>query len=328
MADVARVSAVSASTVSLYLRKPRAVSAKAGRQIARAIDELGYVPNLVAGGLASATSRVVGVVVPSVRNAFFAETVSTLQRLLSTAGLQALVGHAEYSDEQEEALVRIALAWSPAGIVLTGLRHSETTRQLLKSTVTPVVEMWELGAEPIDMNVGFSHHAVGAAAARHVLARGRSKPAFLGARLHEDGRAAQRAEGFVAEATRQQVGAPVIAHAGPASTEAGAILLDRALAAVSDVDALVCSNDTVALGVLFECQRRGIKVPTDLAVIGFGDLEFSGFSVPPLTTIRPSGNLIAREVARLLLRRIENKHQLGARSVTDTGFSLIQREST
>ena len=131
MAEVAIAAGVSPSTVSLYLRKPSAVSGRAGLAIAGAIGRLGYVPNPVAGGLASAGSKVVSIIVPSVRNAFFAETVSTMQRLLSDAGLQTLVGHAEYSERQEELLVRTALAWAPAGIVLTGLAHSAATRQLL-----------------------------------------------------------------------------------------------------------------------------------------------------------------------------------------------------
>jgi LacI family gluconate utilization system Gnt-I transcriptional repressor len=324
MADVAAAAGVSPSTVSLYLRRPSAVSDDAGARIAGAIERLGYLPNLMAGGLAGAGSPVVGIIVPSLGNAFFAETVSTIQDSLAPSGRQALIGHAEYSAVREEELVRAALAWSPAGIVLTGLHHTAATRRLLGRSGVPVVEMWELGADPIDAMVGFSHPAVGRVAAEHVITRGRRRPVFLGARLQEDRRAGQRAEGFLAAARDAGVAARVEAHPAPATVETGAILLGRALASGTP-DAVVASNDTVALGVLFECQRRGISVPDDLALVGFGDLGFSAWSVPTLTTIRPSGDLIGREVTRILLDRIEGRP---ADRVSDTGFSLIHRGSS
>ena len=196
MMDVAKLAQVSPSTVSLYLRKPAAVSPAAGQEIARAISTLGYVPNLVAGGLAAASSKVVSIIVPSIRNAFFAETVSTLQSELAAEGLQVLLGHSEYGEDQEEALVRTALSWAPAAVVLTGLSHSSETRKLLQASGVPVVEMWELGARPIDMAVGFSHPQVGASAARHLLSKNRRALAFIGARMQEDHRAAKRASGF------------------------------------------------------------------------------------------------------------------------------------
>ena len=330
MNDVAEIAGVSPSTVSLYLRRPEAVSERASRKIASAVDRLGYVPSLMAGGLASAGSRVVSIIVPSLRNAFFAETVSTMQGLLREVGLQTLIGHTEYSLDQEAALVRTALSWAPAGIVLTGLEHSEDTRRLLKKAAVPVVEMWELGSDPIDLSVGFSHLDVGRAGARHLIACGRRRPIFLGARMQDDRRALQRSKGFVAELSDRGMGAPIVIHAGPASTEAGAILLQKAFAQETDFDAIACSNDAIALGVLFECQRRGIEIPKELAVIGFGDLEFASFCVPSLTTIRPSGNLIAREVVRLLIERIDNTDEFAERQPCefDTSFAVIQRGST
>jgi LacI family gluconate utilization system Gnt-I transcriptional repressor len=330
MMDVARLAQVSPSTVSLYLRKPAAVSPAAGQEIARAISTLGYVPNLVAGGLAAASSKVVSVIVPSIRNAFFAETVTTLQSELAAEGLQVILGHSEYGEDQEEALVRTALSWAPAAVVLTGLSHSAETRKLLRASGVPVVEMWEIGAEPIDMAVGFSHPQVGASAARHLLSKGRRSIAFLGARMQEDHRAAKRASGFAEEAKRaaDHAACEVINHPGAATVEAGSLLLSRALQQVPDLDGIACSNDLVALGVLFECQRQGIAVPERIAAIGFGDLDFSASCIPSLTTIRPSGDLIGREVARLILAGIHGEHATGASRIVDTGHVLIERRST
>jgi len=329
MMDVAKLAQVSPSTVSLYLRKPAAVSPAAGQEIARAISTLGYVPNLVAGGLAAASSKVVSIIVPSIRNAFFAETVSTLQSELATEGLQVLLGHSEYGEDQEEALVRTALSWAPAAVVLTGLSHSSETRKLLQASGVPVVEMWELGARPIDMAVGFSHPQVGASAARHLLSKNRRALAFIGARMQEDHRASKRASGFAETArTGEILSCEIINHPGAATVEAGSLLLNRALQQFPKLDGIACSNDLIALGALFECQRRGIAVPHDIAVVGFGDLDFSASCIPSLTTIRPSGDLIGREVARLILSSIQGERPEGDARIIDTGHVLIERRST
>jgi LacI family gluconate utilization system Gnt-I transcriptional repressor len=182
MTEVARAAQVSPSTVSLFLRKPDLVSPAIGEAIARVVDELGYVPNLLAGGLAAAGSRVVSIIVPSVRNAFFADTVAALQDELGLRGMQLMLGHTEYSAAREEALVRTALSWSPAAIVLVGLEHSRATKRLLLATDVPVFEIWECGQSPADTAVGFHHREVGLAAAHHLLERGRRRLAFLGAR--------------------------------------------------------------------------------------------------------------------------------------------------
>lgn len=318
MMDVARHSGVSASSVSLFLRKPEAVSAKIAPRIAAAIEELGYVPNYVAGGLAAAGARVVSVIVPSLRNAFFSETVTALEQHLSRNGLQTLVGHTEYSLDQEEALVRAALSWAPAAVVLTGGDHTDRTRDLLHKTATPVVEMWELPDTPIDCSVGFRHEDVGRAMARHFIAQGYESAAFLGARLDDDTRAASRARGFLAEMKGAGRKAILISDPAPASTASGARMLD---AVAGCVRAVACSNDIVALGVLFEAQKRSVSIPDTLAVAGFGDLDFAANCIPPLTTIRPQADQIAATVANCILDRDSQRH------IFHTDFTLIPRAS-
>lgn len=325
MAEVAAAAGVSASTVSLYFRRPEGVSPVAREAIARAVADLGYAPNLVAGGLAAAGSRVASLIVPSVRNAFFAETVAALEAALAPHGLHVLLGHTEYDLAREEALVRAALSWAPAAIVLTGLQHTPAARALLEGTRVPVVEIWERGAPPIDMGVGFSHAAVGAAMARRLIGRGRRRIAFCGARLQQDRRAAQRAEGFVAAAREAGVAAAVLDHPGLADPQAGGLLLDRALREIDGLDGVGASNDLVALGALFEAQRRGIAVPDALALVGFGDMPFAAVCTPPLTTIRPAGDLVGREAARLILARIGG--EAPPERAIDTGHVLVERAS-
>jgi LacI family gluconate utilization system Gnt-I transcriptional repressor len=329
MNDVARVAEVSPSTVSLYLRKPDLVSPEMGEKIARVVEELGYVPSFVAGGLAAAGSRVVSIIVPSIRNAFFADTVSALQDALEPMSLQLMLGHTEYSLEHEEELVRTALSWAPAAVVLVGLEHSRMARKLLLSTDVPVFEIWEYSQSPIDTAVGFHHREVGIAAAGHLIDRKRASLCFLGARMTEDRRADQRAAGFVHGVTERGLPAPPVLDApGSATVEAGSRLLAQALLAQPNLDGIACSNDQIALGVLFECQRRAIAVPDRIGVIGFGDLLFSAGCVPPLTTIKPPGNEIGRKVGQLIIERLNGAPSPLVPQAFDLGFSLIMRQST
>lgn len=330
MMDVARQAEVSASTVSLYLRRPQAVSAKVGDAVQAAIRDLNYVPNLMAGGLAAATSSVVGVIVPSVRNAFFAETVAALQRDLGQARLQILLGHTEYDEQIETELVRTALSWAPAALVIAGTGHSSATQQMLEAARLPVVEVWELGgSQPIDMAVGFHHEEVGAAAARHLASRGRRSLVFLSGRSNDDKRATQRAAGFLAAGRELGLSVQHISHPAPASTELGGILFSRLLKEMGKQDqiGIACSNDLLALGLIFEAQRRQVAIPQECAVIGFGDLEFSSSCNPALSTIKPFGDLIGSEAARLILGSLGGGDER-ERTIIDTGFGIVHRQTT
>lgn len=327
MTQVAERANVSPSTVSLYLRDPSRVAAATMAAIEGAIESLGYVPNAIAGGLAGGGGRVVGVVVPSVSNAFFAETILGLQATLAPEGLQVMLGNSGYDARGEREIVRSVLSWKPAAMVLTGLDHHRETIRVLRQSGVPVIETWEIGPPALDLAIGFSHPAAGAAAARHLMDRGARRLMYLGARLEDDARARQRAEGFTRAARDGGAEAAVLDHPAPAGAQVGTILLDRLLREGPAVEAVSCSNDLVALGVLFECRRRGIAVPGDLRVIGFGDLEPSAYCNPPLTTIKPSGRVIGEEAGRQILARVAGAWRSEKR-VIDTGFSLIERRST
>ncbi len=308
MSDVARVAGVSPSTVSLFLREPEAVSEARRQRIQRAIDSLRYVPNRMAGALATASTRVVGVIVPSLVNSFFAETVSALQSALMTEGYQILIGHTNYDPAREEELVRTFLSWSPSGVVLTGLSHSRATRQMLEASSVPVVEMWEIGPHPIDLLVGFSHADVGRLQTRHLIERGCRAIAFIGAQLDKDGRATQRAEGYrdVLHA-HSGLAAPEIVVADAQSAKAGAGVFRDLLVRRSDLDGVVFSNDILALGALMEARRRGIDIPGQMRMIGFGGLDFTSSQVAELSTILPPRREIGAHVAQMLLARIEGR---------------------
>ncbi|SEE95726.1 transcriptional regulator, LacI family [Rhizobiales bacterium GAS191] len=326
MADVAKLAGVSTSTVSRALRQPDTVSAELRRRIDMAVDRLAYLPNLVAGGLASAKSRSVGVIVPSIINSFFSATIEEMADGLRTQGYQLMLGNSRYSEEIEEALVTSFLAWSPAAIVLTGRRHSRGTLRILLNADLPVIEMWECVERPLDTAIGFSNRAVGRAIAEHFIAGGARRLAFIGAALDRDYRSAERGDGFAAAAA--SAGLPGIARLDwpeRASATTGASALAELMRAHPETEAVFLSNDVLALGALFECQRQGWKVPDRLRLCGFGDLDFAVSSVPALTTVRPPRGEIGRRTAELLLDRFAGRQQQDR--VIDLGFELIVRES-
>jgi LacI family transcriptional regulator, gluconate utilization system Gnt-I transcriptional repressor len=326
MADVARLAGVSTSTVSRALRQPDIVSTELRARIDDAIRRLAYRPNLMAGGLATARSRTVGVIVPSILNSFFAATVEEMTAPLAEQGYQLMLGNSGYSEETEEALVASFLSWSPAAVVLTGRHHSRRTLRMLLDADLPTVEMWELGERPLDCAVGFSNWAVGAAVARHFVAQGAKRLAFVGAALDRDRRAAERGAGFIEAVEAAGIETPLrLALPQRASVTLGSDGLRELRQQHSEIEAAFFSNDALALGALFECQRQGVSVPDRLRICGFGDLDYAAASVPALTTVRPPRGEIGRRTAALLIARFNGEGDKGA--VVDLGFELIVRES-
>jgi LacI family gluconate utilization system Gnt-I transcriptional repressor len=327
MSDVAELAGVSTSTVSRALRNPEVVSPQLRARVESAITSLQYVTNSMAGGLAASRTRTVGVIVPSLVNSFFAATIEAMAERLNADGYQILLGNSDYTVDREEALVNSFLSWSPAAIVLTGQVHSRATLQRLLNANVPIVEMWELGDNPLDTLVGFSHRAVGRAAARHLIDSGRRRLAFLSAAPDQDRRAAQRGAGFGEALLESGLPAPVILSTEQrANVAGGGRLVAQILTRHPDVQGIFFSNDVLMLGGLFECQRRAVRVPEALGFIGFGDLDFAAWSQPTLSTIRPPRREIGTAVATHLLQRFRDP--TSAAATIDVGFELVIRQST
>ncbi len=327
MGEVAQLADVSPSTVSLYMRRPDEVSPRRAEKIQSAIDRLGYLPNTMAGGLASSRSNVIGVIVPTITNSFFSATLETLERHLRSAGYQLLIGNTEFDESREEELIRSVMSWNPAGLVLTGFLHSRKSLSLLANSDTPIVEMWDYGRPGLDMVVGFSHHASGRLVAEHMLGRGYRRTAFISTNFQRDVRAGDRYLGF--RETIEAAGGRVVLRqlSGRSDTAETGRLLGELIAENPGIEAICCSNDMVALGVMFECQRQGWPIPDRLAVAGFGNQDFTASTVPPMTSVEPPRQEIGRHVARLLMARLRDGTTPQEGNL-DLGVELVVREST
>ena len=326
--DVARLAGVSAITVSRALNAPATVSPDTLERVRTAISDTGYVPNLLAGGLRSAKSRLVAAVVPTVAGPVFLETIQSLTDALDEHGYQLMLGQSGYRTSREDALLDAIIGRRPVGIVLTGMMHSPEGRRRLLGSGIPIVETWDLAPTPIDMAVGFSHDAIGEEVCEYLHGRGRRRPVLLSG---DDERARRRMAGFVRAARRLGMAdargeLPTKWCPAPTTLAAGRAGLAELLQRTPDLDAIFCSSDLLALGVLTEAHARGIEVPKKLAVVGFGNLAFSAGLVPSLTTVHVDGPRIGKVAAAMIMDRAEGRAV--AEPVVDVGFSLVQRDSS
>ncbi len=322
--DVARLAGVAPITVSRVLNTPAQVSPDVRQKVLEVIQKTGYVPNRMAGGLASSRSRLVAAVVPSTVMSVFMPTIEALNETLFDAGYQLMLGQSDYSAEREEALLEAIVGRRPDGIFLTGiLRPSQGRTRLLASGI-PVVETWDLTPTPIDMLVGFSHADIGAEVARFLIDKGRRKLALIRA---ADERAERRAGAFAEVVKRAGLGAVETVNVGASrSLRSGREALGRLMEQAPDVDAIFCSSDLLALGVATEARVRGIHIPDDLALMGFGDVSFAADMAPALSTVRINGAEMGRLAARCLIDRAEGREV--SPSVFDLGFSIVERETS
>ena len=323
LSDVARLAGVSAITVSRALNTPLIVAPETLARIQDAVARTGYVRNLIAGGLASNRSGLVAALVPTIAGSVFLDTVQALTDAFDEAGCQLMLGQSGYSGFREDALINAIVGRRPDGIVLTGIMHSPEGRKRLLASGIPVVETWDLTPTPIDMLVGFSHEKVGREVADFLYGKGYRRPAIVTA---DDYRAGLRWTAF--EQRMQALGVaqiPVHVVSAPTTLRDGREGLAALVAQAPQIDVVFCSSDVLAHGVVTEAQARGIEVPRDIAVMGFGDLAFASFIHPALTTVHIDGRAIGRQAAQFIMDRIEGR-DIGER-VRDIGFSIVPRQS-
>ena len=321
LSDVAAAAGVAPMTVSRVLNTPGQVAPGTAERVRAAIERLGYVPNLLAGGLSSRRSRIIAAVVPTIASPIFAACLGAFTDELDAAGYHVVLGLSGYgAGNTEEALVGAILGRRPDGLLLTGTEHSPATKRRLALAGVPVVEIWDLVDDPADMVVGFDHRAVGQAVASLFLAQGYRRFAAIGA---DDSRAVARRRGFTGALP---AGSLVLDQSlpAPASMQGGRDAMARLLCGPEPV-ALFCSSDLAAAGAVIEAAARGIAVPGQLAVCGFGDLEIGRVMHPAISTVSIDGAEIGRVAAHSLLARLAGED--APRSVT-IPFRVVERGST
>jgi LacI family gluconate utilization system Gnt-I transcriptional repressor len=325
--EVARLAGVSAITVSRALNTPDKVAEKTRKAVWEAVEKTGYIPNRLAGSLASNRSRTIGVIIPTIINSIFADKVQGMTDVLLKEGYHLMLANSGYSLEVESDLVSAFVAQRPSGLVLTGVSHDDRTRSLLGRAGIAVVETWSLGDDPIDMLVGFSNEDAARAMVLHLHGLGYRRIGLVSAPVDHNDRAASRVAGY--RKALRECGLPEIRsleREAAFSFRNGALALSSLLDSHPDIDAIFFANDILAAGALLECQRRGIAVPDDLGIAGFDDVDLAAETVPGLTTVRIPRYEIGARAAQLILDRIGGREP--EEKVIDLGFEIVSRGST
>ncbi|MFJ1300111.1 substrate-binding domain-containing protein [Pseudomonadota bacterium AL_CKDN230030165-1A_HGKHYDSX7] len=327
MQDVARRAGVSAITVSRALRDPDKVAPALRERIEALCNEMGYVVHHAASALASARSRIIVALIPSLSNVVFVDIVAGIKEHLDAGGYHLLVGVTGYSQDAEEALLRTYLRHAPDGIILTGIDHNPGVWELLQSRRIPAVHTIEtLPPGDPGMSVGFSQYESGYAATRHLIERGYRRIGIIGAQL--DPRSLRRCEGGRQALRDADLYDPALEIMTPqkSSIALGAELLSRQLTRHPDCDALFFCNDDLAQGAVFQSARLGVGVPGKLGLVGFHDLAGSAWTTPPLSTIATPRYDIGKTAATLLTRHLAGA-PIDAPHI-DLGFTLVRRQTT
>jgi LacI family gluconate utilization system Gnt-I transcriptional repressor len=324
--EVAAEAGVSAITVSRALRNPGNVSDQAVARIQAAVAKLGYTPDPAAQALASKRSSVIAALIPSLTNSVFSDVLRGLQDTFEASRYQLQLANTRYSPQTEEKLIRTFLGQRPAGLIVSGIDQSPTSRAMLEQAQCPIVQIMDTAAAPVDMMIGFSHRDAARAAVEHLVAAGYRHIAFLGARM--DPRTLRRLDGFRDALQPSGLLDEALVRTTPeaSSVSLGSRLLRELLELRPDADAVFCNNDDIALGALFEAQRQGLAVPGRLGICGFNDMEMMEAAFPSITSVRTHRHRMGIEAARMLMQAID-----GTRpdiSKVDLGFEVMTRQST
>ncbi|WP_306424474.1 LacI family DNA-binding transcriptional regulator [Shinella sedimenti] len=326
MIDVARLAGTSMQTVSRVISRPELVADETRRMVEEAIRELNYIPNSAARILASSASHIVAVIIPSLSATVYAQEVHHIVRVLEERSFSVVIGHSDYSEIREQRLVQSFLERRPDGFILTGTQHTDLTRQLLKNSGVPVVETFDGDNAAMDMSVGFSNFEAGRKVAELFRSRGLTRIAYVGGRSEQDFRSNARFEGLSARLAEDGL-TPVarIELTLPMPAGDGVRGLDRVLATDPLTQAIFFSADTLAISALLECNRRGLRVPEQLAICGFGNYDFADAIVPSLTTVAVPFEEVGVLAANAILARLDGTAQGSSRKVIP--LQLLRRAS-
>ncbi len=327
MADIARVAGVSSMTVSRAFKADSLISLETRTAILTAAEELGYVFDSTASNLRSQKTGFVAVTIPSINNANFADTIAGLSEALAARNMQTLLGYTNYDLDNEERLIEQLLRRKPEAMVVTGGQHTLRARKLLENARIPVIETWDVPANPIGYYVGFSNATAVRGMVDHFVAVGYQRIAFLGGDAGGDIRGSERRRGFIQAMTAHGLDSSRLIPAGPPpiSMREGAVAMASLLEDHPDTDAVICVSDLSAFGALTECQRRNIAVPQEIAIGGFGNYEIGSIAVPALTTVDVRAREIGKTAAALILDLLDGAENVGQRAIEPT---LLVRESS
>ena len=328
--DVSEASGVSEMTVSRVLRNRGDVSEPTRQKVLKAAKMLGYVPNKIAGALASQRVNLVAVIIPSLSNMVFPEVMMGISEMFEETPLQPVVGVTNYEPEREEKVLYEMLSWRPSGVIIAGLEHTENSRAMLKASGIPVVEIMDVDGEPVDAAVGISHRRAGREMAKRIVAAGYKRIGFLGTTMMLDHRARKRFEGFTEVLAKAGLEvADQEFYSGGSALAKGREMTETILKRTPDLDFLYYSNDMIGAGGLLYCLDTGIDIPGQVGLAGFNGLELLDGLPRQLATMDACRSEIGRKAASIVARRASGEDDSTSQIIEltpqlETGDTLLR----
>ena len=304
--DVSEASGVSEMTVSRVLRGRGDVSATTRQKVLKAAKELGYVPNKIAGALASQRVNLIAVIIPSMSNMVFPEVMTGINEALEDSEFQAVVGVTDYLPEKEENVLFQMLSWRPSGVIIAGLEHTEVSRQMMIASGIPVVEIMDIDGTPIDCAVGISHRRAGRIMAEAISKAGYKRIGFLGTKMPLDHRARKRFEGFTESLAKSGVEiADQEFYSGGSTLAKGRDMTREMLERNPDLDFLYYSNDMIGAGGLLYLLEQGANIPDKIGLAGFNGVELLKGLPIELATMDACRKEIGYKAAEIIRSRLD-----------------------
>ena len=303
--DVSEASGVSEMTVSRVLRNRGDASAATREKVLKTAKELGYVPNKIAGALASQRVNLVAVIIPSLSNMVFPEVLGGISEVLETTDLQPVVGVTDYLPEKEEKVLYEMLSWRPSGVIIAGLEHSDAAKAMLRSAGIPVVEIMDVDGKPVDSMVGISHRRAGREMAKAILKAGFQNIGFLGTKMPLDHRARKRFEGFTEALAKN--GVEIMDqefYSGGSALLKGREMTEAMLERSPEIDFLYYSNDMIGAGGLLYLLEKGIDVPGQIGLAGFNGVELLQGLPRQLASMDACRRESGRHAAEIIAKRV------------------------
>lgn len=322
LVDVARLAGVSLGSASRALSAPELVKPKTREAVRLAAEHLSYVVDGAARSLALRRSLSVGAILPTINNPIFADFVQALQRRLSEDNYSLFVSAHEYSRDAESLIVERLLQRSVDGLVLIGTDQDQKAMSQIARAEVPHIFAWS-SEEKSRVSVGFSNRRAMQQVTQHLIQLGHRRIALLSGHTEYNERARARLDGVLDTTSLAGLDVPTTIFS-EFSVDAGRRGLREAMARTPRPTALICSTDLMAAGALSEAAIMGIKVPEELSITGFDNIEFSALLTPQLTTVdvptaeigKAAGDAIIAAMAGDSIERAPFPTQLVARGST------------
>lgn len=326
--SVAKKAKVSASTVSRFFNHPDLVRPDTRKRIEQVCEQLGYVRNRYASTLRGLRSGSIGLIVPTIDNAIFAEMIQAFANHLNTRDLTFLMGVHGYDLDLETKLIRSLLEHRIDGIALIGLDRTDAALAVLNAHDIPSVAMWNYSEDSPISCVGPRNIEAGRMIAQHIIGLGHTNIATFFPEFEGNDRAGDRYRGVVEVLDEAGIVVPTEQHITvPYDVGASKIAAMDLLRDSERPSAVICGNDIIARGVIFAAQALGIEIPDSLSVIGVGDFSGSAEMEPGLTSVRMPARRIGEQGAQSLISAIE-AYSPQEISRIQTELRFIKRRST